>query len=159
MDTAKPQAEHNWLEKLAGEWTSEGEGVMEPGKPPIQFRGTESVRSIGGLWIMAEGKGEMPDGAPSTTIMTLGYDPEKKRFVGTFFGSMMTYLWIYNGTLDASRKVLTLDTEGPGMAGAISRYQDIMEVVTDDHRILRSNMLGDDGKWNAFMTVHYHRRK
>ena len=47
--------------------------------------------------------------------MTLGYDPVQKRFVGTFIGSMMTHMWIYNGTLDAAGKVLTLDTEGPGL--------------------------------------------
>ena len=43
-----------------------------------------------------------------TTLMTLGYDPRKKRFVGTFVGSMMTNLWIYDGELDKDERVLTL---------------------------------------------------
>ena len=55
----------------------------------------------------------MPGCGPSTTIMTLGYDPQKERFVGTFVASMMTHMWHYNGSLDAAEKVLTLDTEGP----------------------------------------------
>ena len=59
----------------------------------------------------------MPGGGPATTLMTLGYDPEKKRFVGTWIGSMMTHLWIYDGALDAAGKVLTLDAEGPSFAG------------------------------------------
>ena len=37
-------------------------------------------------------------------IMTLGYDPQKKRFVGTLIGSMMTHLWVYDGALDAGRR-------------------------------------------------------
>jgi uncharacterized protein DUF1579 len=45
--------------------------------------------------------------------MTLGYDPEKKQYVGTWVGSMMSYLWVYDGSLDAEEKVLTLNAEGP----------------------------------------------
>ena len=58
----EPQKEHAWLQQLVGEWTFEVEATMEPGKPPEHFRGTERVRSLGGLWIVAEGEGEMPGG-------------------------------------------------------------------------------------------------
>ena len=46
-------------------------------------------------------------------LMTLGYDPAKKRFVGTWVGSMMAHLWVYEGSMDAEEKVLTLSAEGP----------------------------------------------
>ena len=45
-------------------------------------------------------------------MMSLGFDPQKGRFVGTFIGSMMTHLWIYDGALDASGQALILDAEG-----------------------------------------------
>jgi hypothetical protein len=159
--TPKPQREHQWLQKLVGEWTSELEAQMEPGKPAEKCMGTESVRSLGGLWILADGRGKMPDGSPVTTLMTLGYDPQRQRFVGTFIGSMMTNLWVYEGTLDAAGKVLTLDTEGPSMAGdaKLTKYKDAMEILSDDHRVLTSRMLGDDGKWHQFMTAHYRRTR
>ncbi len=158
---AEPQAEHRWLQKLVGEWTCEGEATMEPGKPPAKWEGTESVRSLGGLWILAEGQGEMPGCGPATTIMTLGYDPAQERFVGTFIGSMMTHMWHYNGALDAAEKVLTLDTEGPSMTaeGRMAKFRDVIEIKSDDHRVLTSHMLGDDGQWRQFMTAHYRRRK
>src|SRR5688572_16447612 len=114
---AEPQKEHQWLQKLVGEWTSESEMEMEPGKSPERCKGTESVRSLGGLWIVGEGSGEMPGGGLATMILTLGYDPQKGRYVGTWVGSMMTHLWIYEGSLDAAGKVLTLDTEGPSFVG------------------------------------------
>jgi hypothetical protein len=157
---AQPQAEHQWLQKLVGEWTSEMEAAMGPDKPPEKFVGTESVRSIGGLWTMGEGRGEMPGGGMAVTIMTLGYDPVRKRFVGTFIGSMMTHMWVYDGTLDAASKVLTLDTEGPhfGTEGKMARYKDVIEFVSDDHRTLTSQMQGDDGTWTKFMTAHYRRK-
>jgi hypothetical protein len=156
---ADPQKEHLWLQKLLGEWTFEGSATMEPAKPPEKFEGTESVRSLGGLWILAEGQSEMPGCSAATTMMALGFDPQKKRYVGTFIGSMMTHLWVYDGLLDAAGSVLTLNTEGPNMEGKLTKFQDMIEFRSDDHRVLTSHMLGDDGKWNGFMTAHYRRRK
>jgi hypothetical protein len=134
---------------------------MEPGKSPERCKGTESVRSLGGLWIVGEGSGEMPGGGLATMILTLGYDPQKGRYVGTWVGSMMTHLWIYEGSLDAAGKVLTLDTEGPSFAGdgKLVKYQDVITLESHDHRILTSRTLGDDGKWREFMTAHYRRKR
>jgi hypothetical protein len=157
----EPQQEHRWLQQLVGEWTSEAEMAMEPGKPPEKFFGTETVRSLEGLWVLAEGHGEMPGGGAATTVLTLGYDPQKKRYVGTFIGSMMTHLWVYDGAMDGAEKVLTLDTEGPSMAGdgTMAKYKDAIEIKSPDHRVLTSRVLGADGKWNEFMTAHYRRKK
>jgi hypothetical protein len=157
----EPQKEHQWLQKLVGEWTSEADAVMGPDKPPEKFKGTDSVRSIGDLWVVCEGRGAMPGGGIATTIMTLGYDPVRKRFLGTFIGSMMTHMWVYDGELDAAGKVLTLDTEGPDFAaeGKMTKYKDVIEFKSDDHRVLSSHMLGADGQWHGFMTAHYRRAK
>jgi Protein of unknown function (DUF1579) len=157
---AKPQTQHQWLDKFVGEWISECECQMGPDQPPSKTQGTEIVRSIGGLWIMAEGQMKCPDGDNATSIMTLGYDPQSQRYVGTFIASMMTHLWLYNGSLDAAGKVLTLDSEGPNFnQSAMAKYQDIIEFVNDDHRIMTSQLLGDDGTWHQFMTAHYRRQK
>jgi Protein of unknown function (DUF1579) len=155
----EPRKEHEWLQRLVGEWSYEAECSMGPGQPPAKARGSERVRSVGGVWVVAEGEGEMPGGGPATTVMTLGYDPQKERFVGTWVGSMMAHLWVYDGVLDVAGKVLTLDNEGPSMAGdgTLAKYQDVVEVVSDDHRVLRSRVLGEDGEWREFMTAHYRR--
>lgn len=157
----EPQKEHAWLQKLVGEWTFDVEAMMEPGCAPGHFQGTESVRSLGGLWIVAEGQGEMPGGGSATTMMTLGYDPLRRRYQGTWIGSMMTHLWLYDGALDAAEKVLTLETEGPSMTaeGKMAKFRDVIEFKSDDHRVLTSRMLGDDGTWRAFMTANYRRTK
>ena len=155
------QKEHHWLQKLVGEWDMEAEASMSPGEPPAKTTGTESVRSLGGLWIVAEGEGEMPGGGTGTSVMTLGYDPQKKRYVGTWVGSMMANLWLYDGSLDAGEKVLTLNSEGPGMSGdgTLAKYKDVIELKSDDHRVLTSHVQGEDGSWQPFMTAHYRRRK
>lgn len=161
MKKAEPQEEHKWLHKLVGEWDMEAESAMAPGEPPMKTTGTESVRSLGGLWILAEGEGEMPGGGTGSSLMTLGYDPQKNRYVGTWVGSMMANLWLYEGSLDDGKKVLTLNSEGPSMEGEgkMAKYQDVIEFKSDDHRVLTSHVQGEDGSWQGFMTAHYRRKK
>ena len=103
----------------------------------------------------------MGDVEPVTTIMTLGYDPAKQRYLGTFIGTMMTHMWIYEGEVDATGTVLTLDTEGPSYAteSQTAKYKDLIEIKSPDHRVLTSNYLGDDGQWHEFMKAHYRRAR
>jgi len=156
---AEPQKEHQWLQRLVGDWAYEAEAAMGPGQPPAKSRGTESVRPLGALWVVGEGEGECPGGGPAKTMLTIGYDPRTKRFVGTWVGSMMAHLWVYDGSLDAAGEVLTLEAEGPDFAGEgrMAKYQDVTEFRGDDHRVLTSRVLGGDGQWREFMTAHYRR--
>jgi hypothetical protein len=41
---------------------------------------------------------------------------------------------------------------------ALAKYQDIIEFVSADHRIMTSQILGEDGQWTQFMTAHYRRK-
>jgi hypothetical protein len=154
---ATPQKEHDWLRQLVGEWTFESQCSGEPGKPAETFRGSETVKALGELWIIGEGRGEMPGGDTGHMRITLGFDPARDRFVGTWIGSMMTHLWIYEGRLDADGRILTLDAEGPSFTGdgTLAKYQDVIEIVDRDHRTLTSRTLGPDATWTQFMTARY----
>lgn len=156
----EPSKEHRWLQQFVGEWTAEMECIMGPDQPPMKSKGIESVRSLGGLWTLGEGSGEMPSGGKMTSIMTLGYDPQKQKFIGSFVASMMTHMWFYEGTLSADGKTLTMDTTGPSMMSeGMVPYQDIFTIEGPDHRTLSSRTPGPDGKWATFMTAHYRRVK
>ncbi|HEX2101658.1 MAG TPA: DUF1579 domain-containing protein, partial [Candidatus Synoicihabitans sp.] len=137
---AKPQKEHAWLQKLLGKWTFETECLGEPGQPTQKFRGTDNVKAVGELWVIGEGEGDSPGGGTAKMMLTLGFDPKRNRFVGTWLGSMMTHLWLYEGELDAAERVLTLNSEGPsfGDPNKLAKYQDIIEIISDDHRTLTS---------------------
>lgn len=158
---AKPQKEHQWLvDNLTGSWDFVSECNMGPDQPPAKFVGVLETRSLGGMWIVGEGKGDMPGGDVGITVITLGYDIKQQRYVGTFIGSMMDFMWIYNGSLDASEKVLTLDTDGPNFTGpGMSKYQDIITLINDDHHVMRSQVQGEDGKWTQIVEMNYRRRK
>jgi len=160
MMNVEPQPEHQWLHRLIGDWTCEFECDMGPDQPTKQT-GMASVRSLGGLWIINEGQGEVPGGGVSQSVLTIGYDPAKRTFRGTFIASVMTHLWIYDsGALDAAGKVLTLNAEGPSFSGeGMANYQDIIEWIDDDHHTLSSRIQGPDGNWTHFMTGHYYRKQ
>jgi hypothetical protein len=158
----EPRKEHKWLERFIGEWTLEADAAAAE-TDKSQGTWTERVRPLGDLWVLFEGNGEMPEGGAATTIMTLGYEANRQRFVGTWVGSMMDHLWVYDGTLDAAERVLTLDTEGPSFEPDAPakrvRYKDVIELKSDDHRVLTSHKLGDDGEWQVFMTASYRRNQ
>lgn len=156
----QPQQEHLWLNRLIGKWDFEGECSIGPGQPVMKQTGIEVVRSLGGLWTIGEGEGAMPEGGTAQSIMTLGFDPTAGRFVGSFITSVMTHLWIYNGSLDVSGKVLELDTEGPSLdEKGTQKYRDSIEFIDDDHRVLTSRTLDESSQWQVFMTAHYYRKK
>ena len=162
MSTAmevKIEKQHEWLQQMVGEWTYEGECSMGEGEPPMKFEGTETVRSVGGLWIVAEGKGSMPDGSPATMILTVGYDPKRGRFVGSWIGSMMTHMWVYDGALDGAKKVLSLESEGPDCMGdgEMARFRDVVEITGKDTRLFSGGRVNADGSWSKFMTMRYTR--
>jgi hypothetical protein len=156
---AKPQKEHQWLRRFLGKWTYKTNVTDASGQLGHEATGTETFRGIGDLWVAGEARGEMPGAGPMTAIMTLGYNADTKRFVGTWIGSMMTHLWIYDGELDPSGRVLTLTSEGPSMAddGTMSTYQDVMEFKSDNHRVQTSRVRGKDGTWEPFMSVEFRR--
>jgi Protein of unknown function (DUF1579) len=108
---------------------------------------------------VAEGHGEMPGCGDATTIMTLGYNPKSQRYIGTWVGSMMSHLWVYDGELDASAQALTLNSEGPSMTddNKTAQYRDVIAFKNDDQRVLTSHVLHDDGQWGHIMTVIYQR--
>lgn len=156
----QPTKGHEWLLQLVGEWDSDTEIVMQPGQPPVTARGTESVRSIGGFWTVCEVRSTILD-QPITGIMTLGYNPEKKKYIGTWVDSVSHHLWQYEGSLDEAGRVLTLEAEGPALLGpgATARYRDSFEIKSEDHKVFTSSIEVEPGKWHTFMTVNYHRKK
>ena len=56
MEKPEPSSEHLWLQRLVGEWSVESECLTGPDQPPMKWTGTETGRSLGGLWTVGPGK-------------------------------------------------------------------------------------------------------
>lgn len=159
-----PGEHHEWLEQLVGTWTVEST-MSGPGMPEMKAKGTDTVRSLRGRWVICELQSEMPGmGGPPfamSAIMSLGYNSETGKYQGTWIDSVHDHLWIYVGTLDPTKKILTLETEGPNMMDPTkgnTKYRDVIEIKSADHRTLTSSALVD-GEWVQFVTADYRKTK
>ena len=54
LQTAKASPEHEFLKRFVGEWDCDGEGYIEPGKPPIRIRSTMKGYMIGDFWAVID---------------------------------------------------------------------------------------------------------
>lgn len=156
-DGANQPAE--FLERLSGEWTVVSKAVPGPGMEPVRLESRAEARLLGGKWLVEESRGTAAMGGDFTSIFTLGYDPARERFVGTFISSMQRHLWSYTGSLETSGDVLVLETEGPilGNPQKTTRYREYIENKDADRKVIRSMILGPDGEWFEFSHAEYQR--
>lgn len=151
-----PAKEHAWLQRFVGDWDAEIEAFTGPDKPPMKSKGRCQVRALGGLWIIEEGHNEA---MRFSFVYTLGFDPEKNKFVASWTDTMFAHLWTYEGTVDATGNVLTMETEGPFpmTPGKHARFRDVTTFKTPDHRVYTSS-IQQGAEWVPMMTVNLRRK-
>lgn len=149
----KPQKEHEWLHNLVGEWKTRSTVNMGPEEAPMECEGTEKGAMFGGFWVVVKGESETM-GTTVETQLTLGYDPAKGKYVGTWIDTVNNYLWNYTGTLDENGKTLTLLTEGqcPMTPGKTRQFKEVITLWGDNEKIFTSFMQMDDGTWQEIVT-------
>lgn len=158
-----PVKEHEWLKQFEGEWTWTSETPAGEGQPAVKCEGRESSKMLGGFWLNTEGVGQYgSETAHSRT--TLGYDPQKKTYIGTVVVSMDSTLWVYSsGEVDATGKKLSLHCEGPNVMTmdptSHVKYLETHEFKDADTRVFTSSIEQADGKLQPIMTVNYSRVK
>lgn len=155
----KPTMEHEWLKQFVGEWETENEAQISPDQK-MKCKGTMKAKMLGGFWMISETKGDMM-GTTVDAIQTIGYDPEKEMYVGSWVDSMMNHMWKYEGSVDKTGKILTLEAEGPSMTepGKTARYRDVYEFKSKDQIAMTSATRGEDGEWITFMNGTAKRKK
>ena len=148
-----------FFESMVGTWIVDTEAIPGPGEDPIRGESREVARLLGDQWLVAEGNATMPDGRLYESMWILGWDPHLEQVVGTWVVSIQKRKWDFTGRFDASGQVLTLETEGPFMGdpSTLTQYREILEVVDEDHRTLRSLILVPDEDWFEFARSDYRR--
>lgn len=137
----QPQAEHDWLKQFLGTWTTKFDAKGVPGQADSQTEGKIEAKMLGEFWVVS--KYEMETGGEKMQgLQTLGYDPKSKKYVGTWVDSMFNHLWKYEGSVDKSGKILTLEADGPNFleGGKSARFRDVYEFKSKDEFTLKSEM-------------------
>lgn len=154
VELYKPQTEHFALERMVGTWDVKS-SVTGP-----DANWTETCHSLDGMWYVAEGEGDVPGGT-ARTVLTVGYDPDKRKYVGTWIGSMVSMLWVYEGEFSGDGNTLSLYTTGPDceIDGRIAEYREQIIFQDNDHRLFTSATKQPDGSWKTFQDLEYTRKR
>jgi Protein of unknown function (DUF1579) len=158
MPMPKPGPEHEILKKDVGVWDATVESTMEPGGKPNVSKGVETNTLLGdGLWLIQDFKGEVQS-APFQGHGVTGYDPSKKKYVGTWVDSMSTGLSTSEGTYDPKTKTMTTRFEGPGPDGTIMKMRTTSEWKDANNRVFTMYSPAGQGGEFAMMKITYKRR-
>ncbi len=156
---ADPTPQHKWLGQLVGEWHTEVvDPSVGPEAPETKIQITDNVHAVGEYWIVSESETRFSSGA-SHFMMTIGYDPEAKEFIGSWIDANTSHMWTLTGSLDEERQMLTLHGEGPGVDGKPARFRDDIQLDSPNQKTHRSFLLGVDGKWAPIGEVTYLRKE
>lgn len=155
----QPTAEHELLASNVGVWNVECEFNMGPGQPPMKVNARETVERFGGFYTVSLFESEM-FGAPYKGRATVGYDPQKKKYVSTWIDSMSPSIFAFEGGYDAGRKKLEMHGEGPDcMGGAMAQYRTTEERVNPNERIFEMFMTSPGQPEMKLFRHHYRRAK
>jgi hypothetical protein len=159
--TPKPTAEHERLAHEVGTWDATVKSWMQgPNAEPTESKGVEIVKLMpGGLWAISEFHGKFGD-TDFHGHGHSGYDPRKKKYVGTWVDSMSPSMMTMEGDFDPNTKTMTSFSKGEGPDG--KPYEAKMTSVHKDKntRVFTMSMKTDEtkGDFVKMMEITYTRR-
>ena len=156
QEIPQPGPEHKLLEKMAGTW--DATVTMEGGAPPM--KGTMVYKmELGGFWLVGKFEAEF-GGMKFNGTDTTGYDPIRKKYVGTWVDSMSPSMVISTGTYDEAKKALVSTGTGPGPDGrSLVKFKSVSEMKSDDEMVHTMYIVTEDSGESKIMTIEYKRKK
>jgi hypothetical protein len=157
----KPTPEHQRIAKEVGTWDATIKSWMQgPQSEPTVSQGVETVKlQPGGLWLISEFEGKFGDSTFCGNGQS-GYDPIKKKYVGTWVDSMSASLMTMEGDYDEASKTLTMYSKGVEPSG--KPYDAKMTSVQQDEnsRVFTMSMKSDEtkGEYVKVMEISYKKR-
>lgn len=154
----QPTKQHKMLAHQVGIWDAKLEYLDFATGKPATSKGV-SIRKLplGSFWLVDNFQADMM-GMPFKGMGTTGYDPQKKKLVGTWIDSMTPSLMVVEGNFDEEGKVMTLSGMGVGMDGTPAKTTLKTTVHGKDKHVFEMFTQMPDGKDMKMMTITYTRR-
>jgi hypothetical protein len=149
---AKPGPEHALLKSMEGAWDC----VVKMGDQESKATSTTKA-ALGGLWMITDFKGSL-GGESYEGHGVDGYDPDKKKYIGTWTDSMSTTMMTFEGTYDEGTKTLTMYSSGKGPDGNPAKWKGVTTHKDKDHQTFKMYLV-QDGAENLMMSIDYTRKK
>ncbi|HMP79142.1 MAG TPA: DUF1579 domain-containing protein [Pirellulaceae bacterium] len=141
-----------------GTWNAEIRMYGDPSGDPQVSKGTETNVMLGSMWLISHFKGDMM-GMEFEGSSQLGYNPDTKKYVGTWVDSMSPYAMSTEGTWDERTKTLTQIGTGKDETGSEMRMKMTTAENSDGSRLFTMYMPGPDGEEFRVMEIHYTKAK
>lgn len=136
-EAGTPGQPHKLLDQFVGKWDTATRVWMEPGKPPMETKGTADVKWImDGRYLLEESAGQLM-GMPHKGMGITGYDNFKQKYVSSWIENMSTGMYMSEGTVDQSGKVLTfhgkIDEPATGERDKLVRF--VARIISKDKHV------------------------
>lgn len=161
---AEPGEQHKNMAREAGVWDANVKRWMAPDAPPMPSKGVETNKMFGDFWLISKFEMDM-GGMKFKGRGQYGYDPKKKKYVGTWVDTMSPYLSTMEGEYDVETHTLTMHATGTNpMTGEeekmkmVSKYIDENTKKFEIHKQGGEDEAGEEGKWWKSMEIDYKRR-
>ncbi len=156
-----PTKAHEEMAHEVGVWDAESTTWEKPDAEPMTSKGLETNKMLGKMWLLSEYEGDY-QGMKFQGRMQLGYDPLKKKYVGTWVDTISPFIFSMEGDYDAATHTLTLMMHGTSaMTGKPETAKNVTRYTDEDTKVFEMYMPveGQDGKWWKMMEIKYKRRK
>lgn len=162
QEVQKPLPEHKILVAEEGVWDATIRTFYGgPDAEPTVSKGSEVNEILpGGLWLLSKFDGDF-GGVKFLGRGQYGYDPAKKKYVGTWLDSTSTILSVLEGDYDAATKTITLSGGGYDPGQKVKFTQKMVTQMKDDGtRVFTLYMKFEGQPAEAkFMEITYTKRK
>jgi hypothetical protein len=156
-----PLPQHTEMARDVGVWDAETTAWATPDAEPEKSTGVETNRMIGKMWLASEFKGTFM-GGEFVGEMQFGYDPLKKKYVGTWIDSISPFLFTIEGEYDVATHTLTcLMTGTSALTGKPETAKNVTRYIDENTKTFEMYMPveGKEGEWWKTMEIAYTRRK
>lgn len=159
QEAPKLTPHHLAMKDQAGTWTAVAKMYVDPAKPPMLSKGTETNTLVsGGFWLKSEFRAEMM-GQLFEGHGLFGFDTHQKAHVGTWVDSMGTWMALSKGTCSGDCREQTLVFEGWDEAGKPVTYKETHTQTDRDHRQMVMFTKRKGGAFKRIMEIEYTREK
>jgi Protein of unknown function (DUF1579) len=160
QDIFKSGPEVQAMEPLVGNWKAKILFYQDPTKPPMESEGIMTRKWIMGGKVLQEDFDGKFAGADFKGMGLMCYDPQKKKYVGTWVDSMSGTIAMSEIAYDAKTKTFTgtMDEIDP-QTGKKAKVRDVLRIVDSDQQVQEMFSTPEGGKESKMMQIQYSRVK